>query len=52
MVVSNLDDSIIYQNIKSVDNSDLGFDASLYEIIFICLDLMAFLNYTQKCHFI
>ena len=32
MVVSNLDDSIIYQNIKSVDNSDLGFDASLYEI--------------------
>ena len=32
MVVSNLNDSIIYQNIKSVDNSDLGFDASLYEI--------------------
>jgi len=32
MVVSKLDDSINYPDVKSVDTADIGFDANLYEI--------------------
>jgi len=32
MVVSKLDDSINYPDLKSVDSVDIGFDANLYEI--------------------
>ena len=32
MVVSKLDDSINYPEVKSVDTADIGFDANLYEI--------------------
>ena len=32
MVVSNIDERIIYQDKKSIDENDIGLDANLYEI--------------------
>jgi predicted NAD-dependent protein-ADP-ribosyltransferase YbiA (DUF1768 family) len=34
MIVSKLDESIIYPDIKSIDLADVGYDANLYEIEF------------------
>ena len=32
MVVSKIDESIVYPDIRSIDSSDVGYDANLYEM--------------------
>ena len=32
MVVSKIDESIVYPDIRSIDTSDVGYDANLYEM--------------------